>query len=68
MYDKGLYKMYGKGLYGKGLHKTRFKMYDKALYNLCFVQESQVMVRTGVLMPNNQRQHRTSHAPKDVLP
>ena len=23
---------------------------------------------TGVLLPNNQRQHRTSHAPKDVLP
>jgi len=23
---------------------------------------------TGILLPNNQRQHRTSHAPKDVLP
>ena len=23
---------------------------------------------TGTLMPNNQRQHRISHAPKDVLP
>ena len=23
---------------------------------------------TGILSPNNQRQHRTSHAPKDVLP
>ena len=22
---------------------------------------------TGILLPNNQRQHRTSHAPKDVL-
>ena len=22
----------------------------------------------GILLPNNQRQHRTSHAPKDVLP
>jgi len=22
----------------------------------------------GMLLPNNQRQHRTSHAPKDVLP
>ena len=25
-------------------------------------------VDTGVLLPNNQRQHRTWHAPKDVLP
>ena len=23
---------------------------------------------TAILLPNNQRQHRTSHAPKDVLP
>jgi len=23
---------------------------------------------TGIVLPNNQRQHRTSHAPKDVLP
>ena len=23
---------------------------------------------TGSVLPNNQRQHRTSHAPKDVLP
>ena len=23
---------------------------------------------TGISSPNNQRQHRTSHAPKDVLP
>jgi len=23
---------------------------------------------TGILLPNNQRQHRTSHAPKDVPP
>ena len=23
---------------------------------------------TGILLPNNQRQHRTSHVPKDVLP
>ena len=23
---------------------------------------------TDILLPNNQRQHRTSHAPKDVLP
>jgi len=23
---------------------------------------------TGILLPNNQRQHRTSHAPKDMLP
>ena len=23
---------------------------------------------TGILLPNNQRQHRTSHALKDVLP
>jgi len=23
---------------------------------------------TGILLPDNQRQHRTSHAPKDVLP
>ena len=23
---------------------------------------------TGILLPNNQRQHRTSHAPKDLLP
>jgi len=23
---------------------------------------------TGISFPNNQRQHRTSHAPKDVLP
>ena len=23
---------------------------------------------TGILVPNNQRQYRTSHAPKDVLP
>jgi hypothetical protein len=22
----------------------------------------------GILLPNNQRQHRTSHAPKDLLP
>ena len=22
----------------------------------------------GILLPNNQRQHRTSHVPKDVLP
>ena len=26
------------------------------------------MIENGNLMPNNQRQHRTSHAPKDVLP
>jgi len=25
-------------------------------------------LETGILLPNNQRQHRTSHAPKDVLP
>jgi len=24
--------------------------------------------QTGILLPNNQHQHRTSHAPKDVLP
>jgi len=23
---------------------------------------------TGILLPNNQRQHRTRHAPKDVMP
>ena len=23
---------------------------------------------TGILLPHNQRHHRTSHAPKDVLP
>ena len=26
------------------------------------------LAETGILLPNNQRQHRTSHAPKDVLP
>ena len=25
-------------------------------------------VETGIFLPNNQRQHRTSRAPKDVLP
>ena len=25
-------------------------------------------LETGILLPNNQRQHRTSHAAKDVLP
>ena len=24
--------------------------------------------KNGILLPNNQRQHRTSHAPEDVLP
>ena len=24
--------------------------------------------KSGILSPNNQRQHRTSHAPKNVLP
>jgi len=28
----------------------------------------QTQRETGILLPNNQRQHRTSHAPKDVLP
>ena len=27
-----------------------------------------VVLETGVLLPNNQRQHRPSHTPKDVLP
>ena len=27
-----------------------------------------VEAETGILSPNNQRKHRTSHAPKDVLP
>jgi hypothetical protein len=30
-----------------------------------FLEEAR---ETGILLPNNQRQHRTSHAPKNVLP
>jgi len=33
-----------------------------SLLPLCVYKE------TGILLPNNQRQHRTSHASKDVLP
>ena len=29
---------------------------------------AQADVETGILLPNNQRQHRTSQAPKDVVP
>jgi len=31
-------------------------------------QRKMYVMETGILLPNNQRQHRTSHAPKDVLP
>jgi hypothetical protein len=32
------------------------------------VKSSPLPAEIGILLPNNQRQHRTSHAPKDVLP
>ena len=33
----------------------------------CLALTSVSFRETGILLPNNQRQHRTSHAPKDVL-
>ena len=32
------------------------------------VSPQRCQAETGILLLNNQRQHRTSHAPKDVLP
>jgi len=41
-----------------------------SLYRVELVGKPRVLVRAereiGILLPNNQRQHRTSHAPKDV--
>ena len=39
------------------------------LYPLCLRRDSVHPSReTGILLPSNQLQHRTSHGPKDVLP
>ena len=52
------------------LHPTPYTLYSTP-YTLhptpYTLHPTPYTLETGILLPNNQRQHRTSHAPKDVL-